>query len=466
MRITKRTILSAAAILLLGIQTAFADPLTYGQQLGQVIPAIGEAGGIAGTWSWLEPETFPEAGTAAYPAVFTPVDTANYESLTTEITVTTRPATPMVTNASASLKSGSRLSSITSFNYTATGVGREPLTGEFTLAELDHAVSRSGSYSFTFQPDNPNYTSAAVQVMVTVTGRTSTGGGGGGYIGRPAAISHTVTYAVGSQGTILAGNTTETVKDGQTPSQTPVVKVDTDTIFLGWSLDGITTVQPGAIPIHEDTTFTALYQEAAAEHAAYIQGYGDGTFRPDMYITRAETAAILSRVAEQPEEIRDLASAFIDLQTNAWYFPAVNTVLNLGLMQGYGDNVFRPDAVITRAEFVAAAARYLSLPIGLQSSFDDCIGHWADGYIGAAADRGIIQGYEDASFRPEQPITRAEAVQVINGLLGRATICGFEAQNPFTDLTTAHWAYGQILEAAQVHTCQSIESILRESLAD
>lgn len=458
-----KAVLSAAACLILGFQSVCAA-LTYGQPLKQSVLPETAVDGVQGVWSWLEPEKEPDAGTAEYQAVFTPHDTSNYNPVTALIPVTTKPAVPVVTDARAAAESGTRLSSVTGIAYTAVGVRKEPVNGRFASAEPAGRVSRSGKYPFTFYPESLNYSPVTVQVSITVTGNTAAGGGHG----RPAGVKFTVIYETGGLGTIVAGSRTETVQEGQYPEKQPVVKTGTDTVFLGWSLDGETLVQPESVRIYEDTIFTAVYQPANGnqQHTAYLYGYEDGTFRPESSITRAETAAIFARITTTHAERRTTVPKFSDLMPGQWYIPDVSKALSAGIMQGYDDSTFRPDAPVTRAEFAVVAAQYLELPAGLQSGYPDCAGHWADGYISALAGHGIISGYEDGTFRPDNPITRAEAVKIVNGLTGRSTVCTFSRFSPFTDLSPQHWAYEQILEASQAHACQSVQAILLQSPAE
>ncbi|MBE5040585.1 S-layer homology domain-containing protein [Oscillospiraceae bacterium DSM 107454] len=438
-----------------------AASLTYGQPLEQTTPFSDETNSIAGSWTWAEPEICPKAGTDAYLAVFTPEDTANYEPVTMRVHVTTHPAVPQISEVSARVKSGARLSSAYNFVYTAQGVANEKISGTFVPAEPDRIITHSGVFAFTFYPDDSNYTSIETPVSLAVSSVSNVTGGSGG---RPAGTTYTVVYDPGTKGSLLSGKRTETVKTGEMPQAVPLVKPNVDAMFLGWSLDGETLVRPETIAIYEDTVFTAVYQSDAEsrQHIAYIQGDEDGCFRPDSSISRAETAAIFSRILEDTREHRTTLPKYADLQGGAWYIADVSRILSAELMRGYGDGTFRPELPITRAEFAVIAARYLYLSPIDKSDFADCDRHWADGYIGVLNMCGLICGYEDGTFRPEQYMTRAEAVKIINGILGRAKVCTFAMQNPFRDLSPNHWAYLQILEAAQTHTCTGESPILVE----
>lgn len=437
-----------------------SEAATYGQTLGNVPLLESTVGGVPGTWGWTAPTLKPNAGTQEFEAIFTPNDTTNYTAISTMVTVTTVPAAPKVSNARAEVKSGTKLSNISEITYSAAGIDAEPLYGRFIFAEDDVVLHKSGTYRFTFHPESTNYTDIEIQVEVNVSDSNGTGSSGGS--SRPAIPTYIVRYDVGSQGKIIAGSKTETVNDGAYPVKPPIIKVDNDMIFLGWSLNGENLVQPGTIVIHEDTVFYAVYETpkgTTRTHRSYIQGYEDGTFRPEAYITRAEAAAILTRADDIPT-VADSRNIFSDVAADAWYTPAITAAYDRGLFTGEPDGTFKPENPVTRAEFAAIAARYLDLDQGLRSSFEDCAGHWADGYIGALTSLAVINGYEDGTFRPEAAITRAEAVKIINRMSGRSTQCKFDVKTSFTDLDKDYWAYDQIIEASQTHDCIPASTIL------
>ena len=157
------------------------------------------------------------------------------------------------------------------------------------------------------------------------------------------------------------------------------------------------------------------------DHFAYIVGYGNGEVRPQNSITRAEVAAIFFRLLE--DDVRDAnytrQNKFTDVSNDAWYCSAVSTLSAMGIISGYPDATFRPNASITRAEFAAIATRFDVNGDKTPASFNDIADHWAKDEIAVAANNGWVNGYEDGSFRPQNKITRAETMSLVNRVLNR-----------------------------------------------
>jgi len=196
-------------------------------------------------------------------------------------------------------------------------------------------------------------------------------------------------------------------------------------------------------------------------HFAYIVGYGDGTVRPQNNITRAEAATIFFRLltAESREEIWSKTNDFPDVATNSWYNNAVSTLAKGGVLLGYPDGTFRPNAEITRAEFAAIAVRFRyngdlkTFPAGLQT-FTDIGGHWAENYIKLACELGYVNGYSDGSFKPDAPITRAEVMTLLNNVLNRHVEADedmIEGMKTWPDNPKGAWFYFAIQEATNSH---------------
>lgn len=203
----------------------------------------------------------------------------------------------------------------------------------------------------------------------------------------------------------------------------------------------------------------------AADHDAYLQGYPDGTVRPENSITRAEVAAIFYRLLtdEARASLQSTDSGFSDVKPGDWYHTAVATMVQAGVITGYGDGTFRPNAPITRAEFAAIATRFLSDPYSLDAPFYDTEGHWAEVYINRAYELGWISGYTGGAFKPDKSITRAEVSAIVNRMLKREADPAYLAAHQaelleFRDLPTTHWAYDHIMEAANGHTYESVAS--------
>ena len=157
------------------------------------------------------------------------------------------------------------------------------------------------------------------------------------------------------------------------------------------------------------------------DHYAYIVGYPNGNVEPNGNITRAEVATIFFRLLT--EEVRTANStqsnSLSDVKRGQWFNHAVSTLSSMGIVKGHNDGTFAPNAPITRAEFAAIAARFDDKNTDTSSKFTDIASHWAKNEIGIAANKGWINGYPDGTFRPNQYITRAEAMTLVNRVLNR-----------------------------------------------
>ena len=193
------------------------------------------------------------------------------------------------------------------------------------------------------------------------------------------------------------------------------------------------------------------------DHFAYIVGYGNGEVRPQNSITRAEVAAIFFRLLE--DDVRDAnytrQNKFTDVSNDAWYCSAVSTLSAMGIISGYPDATFRPNASITRAEFAAIATRFDVNGDKTPASFNDIAGHWAKDEIAVAANNGWVNGYEDGSFRPQNKITRAETMSLVNRVLNRKPETAedlLENMAKWTDnADTNAWYYLAVQEATNSH---------------
>ena len=157
------------------------------------------------------------------------------------------------------------------------------------------------------------------------------------------------------------------------------------------------------------------------DHFAYIVGYPDGNVKPGGNITRAEVATIFFRLLT--EDVRTAnstqANSLSDVSRGQWFNHAISTLSSMGIVKGNPDGTFDPDAPITRAEFAAIAARFDDKNTNNTSNFSDIASHWAKDEIGVAANKGWINGYPDGTVRPNQYITRAEAMTLVNRVLNR-----------------------------------------------
>ncbi|WP_054955720.1 S-layer homology domain-containing protein [Paenibacillus dakarensis] len=191
------------------------------------------------------------------------------------------------------------------------------------------------------------------------------------------------------------------------------------------------------------------------DHYDYISGYPDGTVRPENEITREEVAAIFYRLLEETsrDALYDTTNPFSDMKVTNWSNKHVSTLENGGILSGYKDGTFRPTHSITRAEFAVIAARFDDLDLTENTMFSDISGHWAEKYIASSANKGWIKGYPDGTFKPNEYITRAEAMCLINNVLNRkVTEEGVLADTkPWPDNTKDKWYYYDVIEATHHH---------------
>lgn len=190
------------------------------------------------------------------------------------------------------------------------------------------------------------------------------------------------------------------------------------------------------------------------DHEVFLNGYPDGNFGPDRSMTRAEVAAMFSNLLLDKNV--PITTSFSDVAEDAWYADAVNMLASLDMIVGYEDGTFRPDAPITRAEFTAIAMRFAdAVPEGENIFSDVHAGDWFYDVVVGSIQYGWIGGYEDGTFRPQNTITRAEVTAITNRMLGRvadeAFIDAADALRSFGDLSDAHWAYYSIMEATNAH---------------
>lgn len=189
-------------------------------------------------------------------------------------------------------------------------------------------------------------------------------------------------------------------------------------------------------------------------HFAYVHGYPDHSFRPEGTITRGEMTAIFRRLLDQGFFMGGSATQFRDVRSGDWYASDVARLSTLGVIAGYPDGTFRPNASVTRAEFANVASKFVTAKSG--QSFTDLNGHWAQGAIEKLRSAGWVTGYGDGSFRPDAVITRAEVVSITNRMLERTADANYVQNNrgcliQYTDLPTGHWAYLPIMEASNAH---------------
>lgn len=193
------------------------------------------------------------------------------------------------------------------------------------------------------------------------------------------------------------------------------------------------------------------------DHFAYIVGYPDGTVGPSREITRAEVSTIFFRMLTDEARAANWSTgnSFPDVSAGDWYNNAVSTLVKMGILYGYPDGTFRPDSPVTRAELVTMAVGFFQYDAAADSGrFSDISGHWAKSSILTAAKMGFIDGYPDGTFRPDNNITRAEAVRIINNVLNRAPHKDHLLREMVTwpdNMDRSRWYYADIQEATNSH---------------
>ena len=313
-------------------------------------------------------------------------------------------------------------------NIVGGNVYEEPFTGSVT-------VSKPGHYTFTLTErkgtqSGVTYDEAHYQVFVNIM-----------RVGDNLVIHDATTYLNNEQveliklendvpvtaGYIVFKNTIDTGKDDYYPIIIPTI-INKDTGMLN-----------------------------KTDHFAYVIGYPDGTVHPNGQITRAEVATIFFRLLK--DEVRDGAfttsNSYSDVAYGKWYNNPISTMSALSIITGYPDGTFKPNKPITRAEFAAIAARFDETQSGKSATFSDVIGHWAAKEIGIAYYNDWIKGYPDGTFKPDQNITRAEAMTMINRVLERKPESPADLltnMNKWTDnMDTSKWYYLDIQEATNSH---------------
>lgn len=194
------------------------------------------------------------------------------------------------------------------------------------------------------------------------------------------------------------------------------------------------------------------------DHFAYMVGYPDGTFMPQANITRAEVAAIIYRLMT-PESRAKFSSAdcmFSDVQAGMWFNESVCTLVKAGIISGYPDGTFKPNQSITRAEFSSMIARMFSVSYVGNNSFEDINDHWAQSYMNILSKLGILKGDSNGNANPDANLTRAEAAAMCNRLVGRNSTNSSlnSCKDPITswpDVSNGAWFYADVLEATNSH---------------
>ena len=234
--------------------------------------------------------------------------------------------------------------------------------------------------------------------------------------GSKAAESHIETILYGKDYSVTSPKISGYTADKLVVSGT--MPADNRTVTVTYTKNGGHHPRPKPTVEIEDDDALGLN---TTDHFAYIVGYGNGEVRPQNNITRAEVATIFFRLLT--DDVRDenltKTNRYSDVTRADWYNTAVSTLSSMGIITGYPDGTFRPNAAITRAEFAAIAARFDNDGDKTAAKFSDIATHWAKDEISIAYNNGWITGYPDGTFGPQRDITRAETMTLVNRVLNR-----------------------------------------------
>jgi len=296
---------------------------------------------------------------------------------------------------------------------------------------------------------------ADLTTLYAVFERPKTGGGGS------SSGRTTVSFVVDGEPNVVSSIT------GTLPVKVKLDEVNVPLkdgyVFDGWYLDEDMTEKADndfstskAVTLYgKYVKYTAPDRLNTEKHMAYIIGYPEGDVRPENNISREEVATIIYRLLNEDyrNTILTTENDFPDVEPTRWSNRIISTMANGGYVRGYEDGTFRPGNYITRAEFVTIVSYFTDDPNKVAGSFSDIAGHWAEERIRIATANGWIAGYEDGSFRPNNYITRAEAITIINRLLDRHVNAeGLHADAiQWPDNLEGMWYYYDMLEATNPH---------------
>jgi uncharacterized repeat protein (TIGR02543 family) len=298
------------------------------------------------------------------------------------------------------------------------------VTGSYTINEYNVFYNANGGTGTMYDENNPYKYNSTVTVLANTFTRSN--------------------YRFTGWNTAADGS-----GDAYEADDTFVMPAEDVTLYAQWSRRS----DPPIIIPDPDPPLAELEK---FDHFAYVIGYPEGDVRPLNDITREEVAMIFYRLLtdESRNALLSDVNPFTDMdQHHLWSNRAVSTLYNAGIIAGYPDGTFRPSDPITRAEFATIAAKFDKLETGSTSKFTDIFGHWAEKYITSSENKGWIKGYPDMTFKPEQDITRAEAMTLINNVLER----GVPAENIHPDAIfwpdnpETEWYYEAVMEATNSH---------------
>ncbi len=273
----------------------------------------------------------------------------------------------------------------------------------------------------------------------------------------PSGQEVTISTKKGDKIYYTVDGTEPTFDEEGNPTGTTAVYEKPLVITADTTVKAIAVNKEGVKSVVATETYTVAH-DLVKEHIAYIQGDDLGNFNPEIPVTRAEIATIFSRITIKKMDIDYSAkTSFTDVSEDDWFATAVAFMENAGIVNGYEDGTFRPNNYITRAEFATIASRYDKLTSTKEMNFTDVLAsHWAYKNINSAVEHGWVQGYEDHSFKPDENIKRTETVTIVNRMLGRKAEEEFSGKSTdglvmFPDNLPTHWAYYEVIESSNTH---------------
>ena len=496
-----------------------------------------------GYFSWVDDTTnVGDIGNGLHLIRYTPFDTENYDAVEIEIAIKINKANPIieVTPSATKIEKGEKLANSTLSGGTVKGINGETLTGSFTWINSDKTFNPSEDseeHEVLFTPESSNYNTIKCTIIVSAkqsSGQGSAGPGSadsnqggsagsgsgdsnqggsagsgdsnqggsagsgsadsnqGGSAGSGSADSnqgstnppakkksnkgltrYTIKATAQNGGEISPSGSFRVIKSKNvkfviTPDEgyeIDVLMVDDEQIenTLEYTFNNVQGPHTIHVTFKKEITNTDKGNDSSnslgfnrSVHMAYFEGYEDSSFLPDANLTRAETTAILCKILLTPIDLnKNYPTSFSDISSDAWHAKYIGYIESLGLIVGYGDETFRPNNLITRAELVSILCKIEGEDAIYSNIFTDINKtHWAAKSIAYAYNKGWITGYPDGSFNPDAPVSRAEIAVILNKVLNRnVSKLDFNnfRLNQYTDIDESHWAYYDIMEATHTH---------------
>lgn len=351
-----------------------------------------------------------------------------------------------------------------------TSAGRYDIRGKVEgYTKINYYNDEIDTINYLFEQEigkenDQDYRNPADDISATVIVQ---GSGPSTSLGGSAVVNKTLTIMDGeedhSKKQYIVGTTIETGK-------LDIPKKD-GYVFAGYYYDKeLTKPVEEVFKLTDNMTLYVKWKECVLNettHFAFIIGYpmedGREEVRPENNMTREEIATVFYRLLK--DDVRDKLftseNSFADVDVQRWSNKAISTIANGKYINGYEDGTFKPASPITRAEFVTIAARLYAVDeiYTYDVDFTDVKGHWAEKYINYATASGWIDGYEDNSFKPDKYITRAEVMKIINHILNRyVKEEGLIADaKRWVDNSEDKWYYYEVIEATNFHAFDRAE---------